>query len=103
MSDLVILAIIVLIFGRPMVNTITRNQRKMLKMRLAARELVVDTAWKQEAERLQRELNSVRETSTNYALSLEATISSLERRLEYVEMRNLSLMSDEKARIQNER
>lgn len=103
MDELAILAIIVLIFGRPMVNTITRNQRKMLKMRLAARQPAVDTTWKQEAERLQRELNSVRETSTNYALSLEATISRLERRLEHVEMRSVSSMSDDKVRIQNER
>lgn len=86
--DIVALAAIMLIFGPAMFIPITamvlKHRKEMLQMELEKQRLSNQEVARQ-IEALRAELAQLRETSTQYDLSLQANLENLHERVRYLE------------------
>lgn len=86
--DIVALAAIVLIFGPalfiPITAMVLKHRKEMLQMELEKRRLSNQEVAKQ-IEALRAEIAQLRETATQYDLSLQANLENLQERVRYLE------------------
>lgn len=83
------LFIVLIIFSVPLSAIWTEHLRKVKKLELAAREKMKTEIFAEIAE-LRQELQSLRDTTTQYDLSFDTALQRLERRVEVLEQRSLS-------------
>lgn len=86
--DIVALAAIVFIFGPALVIPITamvlKHRKEMLQMELEKRK-ISNRAIEEQIEALRAEINALRETSTQYDMSLQANLENLQERVRMLE------------------
>lgn len=86
--DIVALTAIVCIFGPalfiPITAMVLKHRKEMLKMELEKRRLS-NQALEQQIETLRAEIAALRETSTQYDMSLQANLESLHERVRALE------------------
>ncbi|MCS7209290.1 MAG: hypothetical protein NZ874_06930 [Fimbriimonadales bacterium] len=86
--DIVALAAIVFIFGPalfiPITAMVLKHRKEMLQMELEKRRLSNQEVAKQ-IEALRAEIAQLRETATQYDMSLQANLENLQERVRYLE------------------
>ncbi len=89
MGDIIGLTAVVLIFGVPFIAILTEHRRKVMSMQLEMRMLEQNGS-SQQLETLRRELQQLRETTTQYDISVENRLQEMENRLKHVENRTVT-------------
>ncbi len=92
MGDLTGLVAVCLIFGVPVIAILTEHQRKVMQMKLKLREQE-DEGLRGELDSLKREIQSLRDTSTQYDISLDANMQRLEGRVARLESHTITSQS----------
>ncbi|MFN7016819.1 MAG: hypothetical protein ACK4P5_06625 [Fimbriimonadales bacterium] len=86
--DIVALAVVIGIFGAglliPITAMVIKHRKEMMQLELEKRRLSNQEIAKQ-IEALREELAQLRETSTQYDLSLQANLESLQERVRHLE------------------
>ena len=97
MEELIPLAAVVFIFGPvlfiPITAMVLKHRKEMLQMELERRRLSNQEVLAQ-IEALRNELTQLRDTSTQYDMSLQATLETLQERV-----RTLEQQLEERARV----
>ena len=86
MGDIIGLVAVVLIFGVPISAIWTEHRRKVLQMQMEMR-MMNQNGSSEQVETLRRELQQLRETTTQYDISVENRLQEMENRLSHVEAR----------------
>ena len=87
MGDLIGLVSVVMIFSVPIIAIMSSHRKEMLEMQMQNGG-VNDTALRAELERLREEVKNLRDTTTQYDMSIDHTLQTLGNRVTALEVNN---------------
>lgn len=86
---------IILVFSIPIIAIITHHRRKMMELQLQQRQPASDMMLHNEINALRSELNSLKDTTTQYDLSFDTALQRMEQRVEGVERQVRAVQSEQ--------